>query len=177
MTWPTHALLGISSLWIIAPLPPELLGYSMGVLAACAALGALLPDLDASESKVKHLKIPGTKIKPFLLPAQVVHRTEQHRGLLHLLRGLGMVTLMTMPFLFLIGWAPILTLLIGYASHLLGDAATKSGVRLLYPSATRVHLLPKGWRITTGSLAEEALIAPLALLAIVLLLGSPNQAL
>ena len=93
----------------------------MGVLAACAALGALLPDLDASESKVKHLKTPGTgfkpfllpsqvritahtaalrrEFKPFLLPAQVVHRTEQHRGLFYSLWGLVMITLMIMPFL------------------------------------------------------------------------------
>lgn len=176
MTWPTHALLGINSLWIIALLPPELLGYSMGVLATCAALGALLPDLDASESKVKHLKIPGTTIKPFLLPAQVVHRTEQHRGLLHSLWGLGMITLMIIPFLFLIGWAPIISLLLGYASHLLGDSATKSGIRLFYPSATRFHLLPKSWRFTTGSLAEEALMAPLALFAVVLLLSSLHHA-
>lgn len=177
MTWPTHALLGINSLWIIAALPPELVGYNMGVLAACAALGALLPDLDASESKIKHLKIPGTTIKPFLLPAQVVNRTDQHRGLLHSLWGLGMVALMTMPFLFWVGWAPILTLLLGYASHLLGDSATKSGIRLLYPSPTRFHLLPKGWRFTTGSGAEEVLMAPLALFAIVLLLSSLHQAL
>ncbi len=80
MTWPTHALIGINSLWLLAPLPPDLLGYDWGTLAACAALGALLPDLDASESKIKHLKIPGTQFKPFLLPAQVVHRTDQHRG-------------------------------------------------------------------------------------------------
>lgn len=53
MTWPTHALLGINSLWLLAPLPPEI------------------------------LKLLGTNFKPFLLPAQVVHRSDQHRGLLH----------------------------------------------------------------------------------------------
>lgn len=81
MTWPTHAVLGINTLWLLAPLPPEIVGLNMGVLVMCATLGALLPDLDASESKVKHLKIPGSQFKPFLLPAQVVHRTNQHRGL------------------------------------------------------------------------------------------------
>jgi len=54
MTWPTHALFGISMLWLSAPLPPELVGYDVGTLDAVAALGALLPDLDASESKIKH---------------------------------------------------------------------------------------------------------------------------
>lgn len=159
MTWPTHTLLGISTLWLLAPLPPEMIGYDFGTLAACAALGALLPDSDASESKIKHLKLPGTKLKPFLLPAQVVNRTEQHRGLLHSLAGLGMVALMTVPLAFLVGWAPVTALLLGYASHLAGDSATKSGLRLFYPQTRRFHLLPHGWRITTGSLAEEVVAA------------------
>ena len=61
MTWPTHTLFGISTLWLLAPVPPEVLHSIFGVLAAAAALGALLPDLDASESKIKHLKIPNTE--------------------------------------------------------------------------------------------------------------------
>ncbi len=172
MTWPTHSLIGINSLWLLAPLPPELLGYDIGTLAVCAVLGSLLPDLDAPESKIKHLKIPGTKFKPFLLPAQIVSRTDQHRGLLHSLWGLGMAFMIVIPATFWIGWAPSVALLLGYASHLLGDAATKSGIRLLYPSSTRFHLLPQGWRFTTGSLAEEALFVPLALLGSALLLRS-----
>lgn len=86
-----------------------------------------------------------------------------------------MITLMAAPFALWIGWAPVVALLLGYSSHLFGDSATKSGIRLLYPSATRFHLLPKGWRFTTGSLAEEALMAPLALLAIVFLLSNLYQ--
>ncbi len=132
MTWPTHALIGIHSLWLRAPLPPEFLGYDLGTLAACAALGALLPDLDASESKIKHLKLLGTNFKPFLLPAQVVHRTDQHRGLLHSLWGLGLAILVVAPAAFWMGWASVAALLLGYASHLLGDAATKSGSKLRY---------------------------------------------
>lgn len=150
----------------------ELLLYDFGTLSACAVLGALLPDLDASESKIKHLKILGTNFKPFLLPAQVVHRTDQHRGLLHSLWGLGMAILIVAPVAFWIGWAPVVALLLGYASHLLGDSVTKSGIRLLYPSKVRFYLLPPGFRFTTGTFAEEALLVPLALLASALLLSS-----
>lgn len=170
MTWPTHSLLGINSLWLFALLPSEYVAYDMGTLAACAVLGALLPDLDASESKIKHLKIFGTNFKPFLLPAQVVHCTDQHRGLLHSLWDLGMITLASAPLLLWVGWAPIVALVLGYASHLLGDAATKSGIRLFYPNSTRYYLLPKKLRLTTGSLAEDALIALLGVVAIFLLL-------
>lgn len=174
MTWPTHSLLGISTLWLLTPIPPELLGYDFGTLAACAALGVLLPDLDASESKIKHLKLLGTNFKPFLIPAQIVNRTEQHRGLLHSLAGLGMMALMSSPAIIWVGWAPVAVLLLGYASHLVADAMTKSGVRFLYPSHVRYYLLPKSLRFTTGSLAEDALLPVLGLPVIVLLLRQLN---
>ncbi len=170
MTWPTHTLFGISTLWVLAPLPPEVLNANVGVLAAAAALGALLPDLDASESKIKHLKIPNTQIKPFMLPALVVSRSDQHRGLLHSFAGLGMMALFFVPAVFSIGWAPVAALLLGYFSHLIADAATKSGVRLLYPSPRRFHLLPPSLRFTTGSMAEDALLLPLAICAAGILL-------
>lgn len=170
MTWPTHTLLGISALWLLTLLPPELLGYDFGTLAACAALGALLPDLDASESKIKHLKLLGTNFKPFWVPAQIVSRTEQHRGLLHSLTGMGMMALISCPSLIWLGWPPVATLLLGYASHVAADAMTKSGVRFFYPSRNRYYLLPKSLRFTTGSLAEDALTAVLSLPVIVLLL-------
>ena len=172
MTWPTHTLFGISTLWILAPVPPEILHSSFGVLAATAAFGALLPDLDASESKIKHLKISNTQIKPFMLPALVVSRSDQHRGLLHSFAGLGMMTLFFVPAALWIGWAPVAALLLGYLSHLIADAATKSGVRLLYPNPKRFNLLPCGWRFTTGSVAEDALLLPLAVCAAGILLQS-----
>lgn len=172
MTWPTHALLGINSLWLLVLVPPELVSYDFGTLAACAVLGALMPDLDASESKIKHLKVPGTNFKPFLLPAQIVHRTDQHRGLLHSLWGLGMVAFITFPLMLQIGWTPIVALLLGYASHLLSDAATKSGIRLFYPGKKRFTLLTKGWRVTIGSTIEEALLPIFALGTATLLLKS-----
>lgn len=170
MTWATHSLLGINSLWLLALIPSEYVGYDMGTLAACAVLGALMPDLDASESKIKHVKILGTDFKPFLLPARFVHRTDQHRGLLHSVWGLGMITFISFPLAFWVGWAPIVALVLGYASHLLGDAATKSGIRLYYPGTKRFHLLPQRWRITTGSNAEDTLMVFLGIAAATLLL-------
>ena len=176
MTWPTHTLMGISTLWLLALLPSEIIGYDFGTLAACAALGALLPDLDASESKIKHLKLLGTQFKPFLLPAQIVSRSEQHRGLLHSLAGLAFITTVTVPIVFWTGWAPVVSILLGYASHLAGDAMTKSGIRLLYPRSTRFHLLPIHLRITTGSFAEDCLLLPLAFVAVALLLRQLSTA-
>ncbi len=81
-----------------------------------------------------------------------------------------MVTFITIPLTFWIGWAPVIALLLGYTSHLLGDAATKSGIRLLYPSKARFYALPLHLRLTTGSFAEEALLPVLGLTVFLLLL-------
>lgn len=75
----THAFFGISTLWLLTPLPPEIIGYDYGTLAVFAASGVLMPDLDASESKLKHLKLPGTSYKSFLLPSQIIHKSDRHR--------------------------------------------------------------------------------------------------
>jgi membrane-bound metal-dependent hydrolase YbcI (DUF457 family) len=117
MRWHTHAAAGITSLWLLKIMPPELLGYDFGSLATCAVLGALLPDLDAAESKIKHLRLFGTGIKPFFLPGRVVSATDQHRGLLHSVAGVGIVAILCIPLPMGIGWAPYVALLTGYTSH------------------------------------------------------------
>lgn len=137
MTWSTHVLAGVSSLWLLATLPPEALVYDLGTLAVFAALGALLPDLDASESKIKHLKLLGTNLKPFFGAARVVFTSDQHRGLLHSLIGWGMVGFMSLPLIVGVGWTPWAALMLGYGSHVVADSATKSGLMLLYPSRNR----------------------------------------
>jgi inner membrane protein len=159
------------------PLPKDVVGYDFGVLAAAAAFGALLPDLDASESKIKHLKLGNSQFKPFLLPAQVVHGTDRHRGLLHSLWGMAVAGLLFLPFAPWTGWAPVAALHLGYVSHLAGDSMTKCGVPLLYPRRRAFHLLPRAWRLTTGSQAEEAVFVFFALSAFALLLRSlPHMA-
>lgn len=94
MTWRTHLMGGVCSLAPLVLLPPDTLAAGeVGLCALLAALGSLLPDLDASESHLKHLKLLGTSVTPFTLPAIVLNRTLGHRGLLHSLLGLGIVAL------------------------------------------------------------------------------------
>lgn len=35
MTWPSHVLLGINTLWLLSPLPPKLLGCDLHFGCAC----------------------------------------------------------------------------------------------------------------------------------------------
>ncbi len=171
MRWHTHALCGIASLWLLAPLPQSPT-VDYGVLSACAAFGALLPDLDAAESKIKHLPV-GT-VAPFALPAQLLYRTLGHRGLLHSLWGLAAFAVLALPVAWLWDWRPWAAVTLGYASHLAADACTKSGIPLFYPRRQRYSPLPRPWRITTGSLAEDMLFPFLAAAVLLLLLTHLN---
>ena len=173
MLWRTHVLIGLNSLWLLEV--PAFLGYpsllnpeTLPLALGAAAFGSLLPDLDASQSKIKHLSIKG--IKPFFLPALFIHRQLGHRGLSHSLVGLALVAALLFPLSLWLGFIPFLALLLGYASHLAADASTKSGIPIFYPRKTRYHLLPPGFRFTTGSQAEEVLFPFLALLLLILLL-------
>jgi len=170
MKWHTHTLLGINSLWLLIPFLSHSDMANIGLLAAGAAFGALIPDLDAAESKIKHLRLSG--VKPFQLPSTILHQTLGHRGLLHSLVGLSLVATATIPLSFTIGWQMSLALTLGYASHLAADASTRSGIPVVYPCRNRYHLLPRSCRFVTGSQAEEVLFV-LAAAGVALLLLRP----
>ena len=164
----THALAGVASLWCQQLFPSLLQPELLAPLSLLAALGALLPDLDASQSQIKHLSIAG--VTPFAPLAILLNRALGHRGLLHSALGWGIATLLLIPLAWFGGVAVPLALSLGYASHLATDACTKSGIPFLYPNRKRYHLLPRPLRLTTGSMAEEALFALFAVLTVGLML-------
>lgn len=177
MTWRTHVVGSIASVWLVTPfLPPTPDTANIGVLAALAGFAALLPDLDAAESKIKYLSLRSRSgkagLQPFLLPSQMLHGMFGHRGLLHSLLGLALVALLVFVPLGIVlkSVSAIPALVLGYISHLALDACTKSGVPLWHPKRQRIHFLPPPLRVTAGSLAEEPIFALLALLALALLL-------
>ncbi len=152
MMWRTHLMGGVASVALALPFA----GLAEPVpLLLLAMLGSLLPDLDASESHIKHLSL-GTKIEPFLIPSEIIYRTLGHRGLLHSLWGVVLFAVVAgLPLGYYFGVSAGVGLVLGYASHLLLDAMTKTGIPLLYPNRRRFHLLPKGWRVITGSMEED----------------------
>lgn len=156
----THAVIGLISyagLYAIAGEAPQATGL------CCAALGALLPDADTPSSKA------GLCLYPL---AVWLERRFGHRTVTHSLVGVAIFALLIAPLLLLGGHAMLWwsALLCGYASHLLADAATKSGVPLLWPSRAR-FVCPgnDALRIKTGSKAEVTLLACLFLLGALLI--------
>lgn len=103
------------------------------------AIGALLPDIDHPKSKISR-KIP---IAPVLISAIFTHRT-----FFHSLLFLGLLSL-----LYGVAPSPLVTgLLVGAASHILGDMLTVSGVKLFYPFGNYIRL-PFTFR--TGGIVEQ----------------------
>lgn len=162
MTWRTHILFALVItvfIWDLLNLPFHPLLFLL------VPLGALFPDLDGSESKIKHLRVPlypTHKYTPYsfepLAPiAQAFHTVFGHRGVLHSLIAL-------IP-LFIIGvflerkWDVkiyySIMFMTGYMTHLLGDSLTKSGVQFFYPWHKRIRLLPRKIAISTGTWGEE----------------------
>lgn len=172
----THILLGLNALWPMESQPLSGVLHSepsrFPLCVGAVVLGALLPDLDAGQSLLSNLSLGG--VRPFFLPARALHSTLGHRGVLHSLGALGIIGVVTLP-IARFDVSVWLGLLLGYASHLVGDACTKRGIPLFYApffSSARVsvHLLPKPLRLSTGSLAEEVVFTFLATPALTLLL-------
>lgn len=142
---------------------------NIGVLVVLAMTAALVPDLDATESKIKHVEL--WELKPLVLLAILLNRRFGHRGVLHSLRGWAVWVVLLMPLSLWISWASVATLSAGYASHLVADACTKTGIPLLHPQRYRFHLLPKSLLLSTGSDFEGAYFVVFAVLTIMLLIA------
>ncbi len=180
MTWRTHALFGADCALCWSMLLSLGSASSIGtpqpdapaLLVAVAAFGALLPDLDASESKVRHVMKIGS-VEPFAIVGDLAHGAFGHRGFMHSATAIGVVGALLVAICACLDapWQVAVALVIGYASHIAADACTPAGVPLLFPwRRKRFHLLPKDLRITTGSAAEDALMVLLALPIVLALL-------
>lgn len=149
----THAAVGANAVWI-----PVALGLTTAPwLILVGAFVALVPDLDASESRIKHLRVGGRLgIEPLAPVAMVTSGVFGHRGFLHSL--LVLMALLCGGLFFSSQWLTVVIVaIVAYASHIVIDMLTKSGVELFWPIRVRVGLAPKMLRVKTGGLVDTAL--------------------
>ena len=163
----THVLGGLNALWLLYMVPTGMTKETAPLLVGLAAFGALLPDLDAVDSKIKRFAVGG--IQPFVPLSLLANRTWGHRGLLHSPAILAWLALLLVPLTFWTGWQQLLAFWLGYASHLILDALTVSGIPARPLPRSRLHLLPRRQRFVTGSPAEDALFVLLACSTLTLL--------
>jgi len=148
MTGETHLMAGV----LVALAMPDPIS---GAGALCL-LGSIAPDLDAGPKRIT--------LNPARLPFRVARWFTKHRGLLH-----GEIPLiMVWGAAWLVG-GPWYGLALGWTSHILLDAFTKHGVKLL---GVRLRLLPKPLQFTTGGKAELYLLRGLMVAGVLYLTGA-----
>jgi inner membrane protein len=126
-------------------LPPGPLAFAVAL--AAAAIGGLLPDLDADESLIRH-KL-NTARSQGCVGWLVSKLMPSHRGITH--SGLAALACALVAWRWPVPW--VWALCAGYVSHILADALTRGGVPVLWPVRWRVTLLP----LHTGGAAEQVL--------------------
>lgn len=166
MRGPTHALGGAltASLFITFNIPHT---YPLLVLSAVGGFAALLPDMDNSESTIEHISISG--IQPFAIPAWVIGKMFKHRGFMHSLLAVALLSFLLLGFFPQIPKEIVVAILLGYGSHIVLDSLTPDGVPWLYPIEWRITLLPKILCILTGSLMETVFFIGLVVLYVIFL--------
>lgn len=142
----THLAIGLLIALLLLPLlNPSSLWLYLGLVL----LGALLPDVDHEGSMINHF-LPITRWVPFFF---------KHRGFFH-----SLFPPIIMAGIALWYGAPAigLYLCIGYLSHLLSDAMTRSGVRFLHPLS---DIKLSGF-VSTGGIIEWIVFIGVVLLTV-----------
>ncbi|AFJ63513.1 MULTISPECIES: metal-dependent hydrolase [Bacillus] len=147
MTGKTHIMGGIASCSAIA----YYYGYDPVLMTSAGALGALIPDICHTKSKIG-------RTLPVL--SKVVSTVFGHRTFTHSLLFMLIMFFITASYI----PNPSISagLMIGMASHLVLDAWTVNGIKLLFPSAIRFRL-PLYMR--TGSFSEQLVLAGLTIVS------------
>ena len=144
MNGKSHITFGLGSYLLAGALLPEE-SFPLEewlIFTPVAIIGALFPDLDHHNSKIK----PNLLIKVLTVPLTVFgHRTWSHSIAIMLAMSALFFAIPEQFHLVLIAF------LVGYASHIVGDWMTPAGVTLLWPLKTKFRS-PLNFR--TGSMVE-----------------------
>lgn len=148
MTGKTHLVGGVASALVVA----SVTSYDPTTLVISGAAGGLLPDICHGGSKIGR-KLP--------VVSKIVNILFGHRTFTHSLLFLMIICILSETFL--TNESITFGLLAGMVSHLILDAATKNGIKLLYPATFTVRF-PVTTR--TGGAIEHIVLAVLTLVTL-----------
>lgn len=165
MTGRTHDAIAFASLISIAAYyPPESL--SLATATTCVVVnifGSTLPDIDQATNKIWDFLPFGDHLSKVLSKIFMGHRTFTHSVV-------GVIFFSTIfqylfPYIlnpnYINGELVYLSFMIGYLSHLAGDAVTKEGLPLLFPLRMKFGVPPFEFlRIKAGGWIENLIILP-----------------
>ncbi|GAA0339300.1 metal-dependent hydrolase [Oceanobacillus oncorhynchi subsp. oncorhynchi] len=149
MTGKTHIMAGITATTAIVAITD---GYQPEWFIAAGAAGGLLPDICHSGSKIG---------RRFPAVSKVVNTLFGHRTFTHSLLFLALVAFILSKFIS----NPSITMgiLVGMVTHFILDAATKQGIKLLYPAKITIRF---PFAATTGGKAEGIVLLALTVVTL-----------
>lgn len=148
MTGKTHIIGGIAASLAFA----QITNYEPVILLGAGVIGSLIPDICHGSSKIGR----ALPILSKLINGLFGHRTFTHSLLFLVLFAVLLHNFMPMEEI-------SAGLLVGMASHIILDMATKRGVKLFFPFKWNVHFPVTA---TTGGTSEYLVFALLSLLSV-----------
>ena len=148
MTGKTHIIGGLAASLAFA----QVTNYDPVLLVGAGVIGAMIPDICHGGSKVG---------RAFPVVSKVINVLFGHRSFTHSLLFLVLMAILMNSFVTI--ESVTAGILVGMASHLVLDMATRNGIKLLYPLKIRVRF-PLTTR--TGGAVESMVLAALSLLSV-----------
>lgn len=150
MTWRTHIVIGINSLWLV-PLTGTTVDLSLLPLVPVAAFASLLPDIDAVAAKIHYIGNGALLFTQRKFKGKYFH----HRALMH-----SFFIALILTFILAFFFAKVIPLLpviffIAFMSHGIVDGFN-APVGLLYPVyMKKFALLPKSLRTPVNGFVDN----------------------
>jgi inner membrane protein len=165
MTARTHDAFAFASLLTVAYFhPPESINLMTLIGSVIASdVGSLVPDMDQAGNRLWDLLPAGDTVGKYLRKLFFEHRTFSHSiiGTLVIYKILQFLLFRLLNPAFIDPKLVLAGVMIGYLSHLLGDAFTKEGLPLFFPLKINVGIPPiEAFRIKTGNFIENFIIYP-----------------
>ena len=148
MTGKTHIIGGLAASLAFA----QVTSYDPVLLVGAGVIGAVLPDICHGGSKIG---------RAFPVVSKVINKIFGHRSFTHSLLFLAIMAFLMNSFV--TNKSVTAGVLVGMASHLVLDMATRNGIKLLFPLKIRVRF-PLTTR--TGGTVEYVVLAALSLLSV-----------
>ena len=132
-------------------------------------VGALIPDMDQASNRLWDLLPGGNAVGKIFRHLFLGHRTISHSFIGGLL--LYKLLLFVLPRLLNSSYVDIhivlISIMLGFVSHLFADALTKEGIPLFFPFKLKIGIPPiKLLRVVTDSWVEHIIVLPLVLVYI-----------
>lgn len=165
MTARTHDTIAFASLVTSATfLPPQSLNLMTMISAVIACdIGALIPDLDQAGNRLWDLLPSGDYLGRVFRKIFYKHRTITH-SIIGLIAVYLLLDYLLTRFInpdFVDPGIILISVMIGYISHLIADSFTEEGIPLFFPLKINVGFPPiSSWRVKTGGWFEKYIIQP-----------------